>query len=70
MKLPFQKPRLLTPFTPHSHRFSARKPHRIYCIGFQDMNLVCHPSWRDGFVHWEIKLPHYSFPVALYFYKE
>ncbi|XAO26344.1 hypothetical protein I312_105181 [Cryptococcus bacillisporus CA1280] len=24
MKLPFQKLRLLTPFTPHLHRFSAR----------------------------------------------
>ncbi|KIR31327.1 hypothetical protein L804_06633 [Cryptococcus deuterogattii 2001/935-1] len=25
MRLPFQKPRLLTPFTQHFHRFSARK---------------------------------------------
>ncbi|XAO22089.1 hypothetical protein I312_100854 [Cryptococcus bacillisporus CA1280] len=37
MKLPFQKskPLVLTPFTPHLHRFSARKPHRINGICLQ-----------------------------------
>ncbi|KIR57614.1 hypothetical protein I314_06506 [Cryptococcus bacillisporus CA1873] len=27
-------------------------------------------GWHGGFVHWEIELPDYSLPVALYFYKE